>query len=546
MTVPRTSFVLAPLLFLSACHESSSNPQPSATTRTSNLGVVPLSDGFGTGRLRLIFVDEGESGFDFTGDGDTLDTVALVVDMNSDGAFSTGLAVDASVARGGASPEGIAVEGTVAFPASERATGARDRNGDGDADDFVLAVYDHDGRAQVPTPVTENLGLAVQRVLATATLVVCDVPELAQGAQDLNGDGDLEDTVPFVHDRHTRETWNTELRGARVLALGGELVALERLESEVGDRNGDGDTLDRVLEFYDVASRSLLRTTLPLSDRAPVPHRGSWAVYVDQGAAGEALFVLDPMSGEAHDLGRFRTPARALDLEPFVLFESGIETSSVWLYDRASERVENTGLHGLPVARAGRLLVNVSELVQDEDLDGNGHRDGIVAVFYDLNTGRKQSLGVDGSAEFFGDQLFLLTREELARRDWNGDGDQDDHVLQVQDRNTGRLLNTRLAALQAVELSDGHVVLLVDEESDGIDWNRDGDRLDQVVQDYDAFRRRITNLALATDGIRPSASSAVLYPVLESDQGGDLNGDGDLLDRVLYLTRTLFFARGQE
>ena len=80
-------------------------------------------------------------------------------------------------------------------------------------------------------------------------------------------------------------------------------------------------------------------------------------------------------------------------------------------------------------------------------------------------------------------------------------------------------------------------------EESGTDRNGDGDGLDLVIETYDAFTRAITNLGLATFFLFESASDKALVAVFESEQGADLNGDGDQDDRVLHLTEVLFYAR---
>jgi hypothetical protein len=83
----------------------------------------------------------------------------------------------------------------VAIRVSESAQGASDLNNDGDTTDGVLHLYD------AATGTTENVGLAAApRVYDDGRFVSFAIPEVEQSARDLNGDGDTRDTVLHVLD----------------------------------------------------------------------------------------------------------------------------------------------------------------------------------------------------------------------------------------------------------------------------------------------------------------------------------------------------------
>jgi len=160
----------------------------------------------------------------------------------------------ASSAQSNVTNVGLAATGTpqidkerVAFLVSESGEG-EDLNGDGDTNDTVLHVFD----AKKGT--TTNVGLAA---LGTPQIdkerVAFTVSESAQGT-DLNGDGDTNDVVPHVFDAKKGTTINVGL----VSPLGTVGIDKERvvfLVSESGegtDLNDDGDTNDNVLHVLDV------------------------------------------------------------------------------------------------------------------------------------------------------------------------------------------------------------------------------------------------------------------------------------------------------
>jgi hypothetical protein len=403
-------------------------------------------------------------------------------------------------------------------------------------------------------------------VVASADLVAFDVPEDEEG-EDLDGDGDLDDSSPSVHDLGTGETWSTGLRGTRVLGVAGGFVALSADEAVVGDRNDDGDTLDLVFEVYDTGAREVQHAGLAMTrifgpQFRPIAQGGRFAVVVseeDQGGGdldgdGDALdtvtFVYDPALRSTRNLGeRIVRPARGLDR--FVLVdwpEPGTPFASqlVWLYDPETDVLASTGLRGAvevlesPLFGA-KLVVIVEEAHQGEDLDRNGFLDSSVPVIYDPASGRTRNLGIDGSVQPDDeDGLLILSREDVSRRDWNGDGDRTDTVMFTWTERTGRVVNSRLAPFFATPLGEGLELMLVDEA--GTDRNGDGDGVDRVLEIYDRYSGTVTNTGLASLFLFLSSSDKSLVAVFESEQGQDLNGDGDQNDRVLHLTEVLFQA----
>lgn len=570
----RLAIVLVPALSLfGACHDGSSSqaaPTPGPGASTSNLGLA-IGRQHGSGDLRLVVVPEAEQGQDLDGDGDVLDGgfvgaiafgVVHVVDLEHESVVNTGLVL--AVTRPHSIevlPEPVLAVGSssLAFGVDELATGGLDRNGDGDAQDFVLAVYDRDGARTV------NLGLAVSRVALAHPIVAFDVPEDAQG-EDLDGDGTIGSTsVPFVHDLRTDETWSTGLRGRHVLGVMGagasrvaaHFVALAASESVLGDQNGDGDASDLVFEVYDVAQGrvqsvglALLRGNGALAS-PPFVHDGRWTFSLsewDQAADldgdGDALdlvsVVYDPVAALEHTVGPLFVVERT-GVARLVLFEQhppGFPI--VWLYDADTDVLASTSLRSVDVAQVGtRTAIGVVEEAQGEDLDRNGALESLVPVLVDFRSGREENLGIDSIAlQGLGDRLLLRSRESASQADWNGDGDREDTVLFVWHERTRRLVNSRLAVTSATWSGTEVVLLTLSEEDLSTDLNADGDALDGILHAYDVGTGGLTNLGLATGLPLQPGGERGLISVQESSQGQDLNGDGDRLDRVLHLVQT--------
>lgn len=542
---------------LGACHEDSESPTSETLpveVNTTNLGHT-CENVHRSGRLRLLEVHEAREDQDLNGDGDAFDRIAFVADLERGEVINTGLS--GGFPHSAHSPLPIVTRGaTLAFAVSEWEAAGLDRNGDGDALDRVLGLYEPASRS------VTNLGLAVRGAHSDDDLLACEVAEIEQGV-DLDGNGSLDDAVTvFVHDRRTAETWDLGTRGVSVSGVSGDFVALAVDEARAGDRNADGDALDLVFELYDARLREfhsvgLSMTRLFAPPRPPVEHGGLWAVLVseqDQGATDldgdgdsedHVTMVYDPRQRTSRSVGQ-RIAFSAEGIEPLVLqdFEPGapFQTQLVWLYHADRNRLENTELHGIAQVFDGRLLVSVDEEAQGTDLDRSGTRNSIVPVFYDPSSGRTQNLGLDAETQVGEEGLLLLSREIASRRDWNGDGDRDDAVLFTWEPHRG-LVNSRLSPRFALPLGEDVALLLNDEGDAGRDLNGDGDLADTVLATYEAGSRQATNLGLAANYIDRGTADRALFSVAEWAQGVDLTGDGNLDDQVVHLTEILFRAR---
>jgi len=136
----------------------------------------------------------------------------------------------------------------IAFQTSENTTGT-DLDGDGDLDDNVIRYYDISAGATTNTGAVGDYPSIDRDVIAFST-------SEAQAGQDLNGDGDLDDHViryyciPPPAPPHTQVLVNTRTEGERCSLCDG-ILAFETNETSVGlDLNGDGDTNDMVVRFY--------------------------------------------------------------------------------------------------------------------------------------------------------------------------------------------------------------------------------------------------------------------------------------------------------
>ena len=305
-------------------------------------------------------------------------------------------------------------------------------------------------------------------------------------------------------------------------AVGRGLVAFLVSEFQEGstDLNGDGDAYDYVLHVHDLATGET--TNLGLTSFAFDVDGPVVAFLVDEGAQGNTDLNND---GDAFD-------------QVAHVFEGGP--------DEVTNLGLATGLETVGPRVSGNLIaIPVEEFAQGEtDLNGDGDTlDMQVLHVHDVGTGVTTNLGL--ATGFFGSRgsgsliAVPVTEFDHGQADLNGDADIFDTVLHVYDASEGVVVNTGLAtSFGSIQIDGTRVLCGVAEPSQGqTDFNGDGDSTDEVAVIFDTATRTVTNLQLALASGTPHISGGfVVLPVSEDDQGQtDLNGDGDILDRVEHV-----------
>ena len=450
----------------------------------------------------------------------------------------------------------------LAFLVDEARQGNRDLNGDGDAGDAVLHVYDADTRT------ARNLGAALTEF---ATLVFEDgyllfaVSELGQGGVDLDGDGVVGGSVLAVYDAERGTTRSTGLRvQTSAIDVDAGQAGFFALESAAtGDLNGDGDELDQVFHLVDVKSGATANIGLA-GQGFLLAEAGSWSIGVQEAAQGgmdldgdgdatsSVFFTVDGASGAAFNTGlsSFFGSFSAKGQERFALSVDeasagadlngdGDRTDVVpALVDPARQLVEETGLaigSFTPSFLRGWAVFGVSERAQGfQDLNGDGDIDDDVLHVWDLATGVLQNLGVEARRVVATEEEVAFLREEAsAGADLNGDGDRADLVVHVWDSRDAAVQNVRWSALNILDARGPTVLFVTSEQEEGVDLNGDGDLEDFPLVYHDRASGYTASLGVIVSQA-VLASPAVLY-ALESEPatGADLNGDGDVADSVL-------------
>jgi len=432
-------------------------------------------------------------------------------------------------------------------------------------------------------------------------LVACNgrvgfrVYESSQNSTDLNGDGDHLDAVLHVLDLSSGIVTNVGIDASGPLACGGDkfYFGVSELSEGNADRNGDGDTFDKVLEVYDAATTTLTNVGLAVS--AIVASDQLVAFTVDEAAQGstelngdfdrtdQVLHVLDPttlavtnLMLEASDFAHIVVQGPRLgfflseDKQGHVDFNADGDASDMVaiLYDASTPTLVNTQravdpTFGLQIDSAVAAFV-VSEQAQG-GISQNGDNDAGDAVM-DLYcfagapcvTSGLIELHIDAGGGFTlqGDLLAFRTREKAQGPGSSPTGslntpdlDARDTVIQYYRISTGVLRNTKLAGVARVRIVGDVLAFGVPERlQNRTPLNGDADVRDMVLTLFDTVTQTITNTgqALSSRSCRREATQAipkgpclaaaddfVLFGAGEKEQNRtDQNGDGDTHDIV--------------
>ncbi len=218
------------------------------TGQLDNLGLAVFGNDMDlSGNVVVIPVDEQDQGeTDLNGDGDTLDRVDHVYNLQTGQTTNLGL-----------SSAGFLLEnGRLAFRVWESGQGFTDLNGDGDSSDVILHLYNsRNGR-------TSNLGIATEfDVQFAGNLLAFRVSETSQGGEDLNGDNDILDTVVHTYNIRSGLIVNQQLATySNALQIDQDRIAIKVDEAThfSADLNRDGDANDKVLHALNLKTNSLI------------------------------------------------------------------------------------------------------------------------------------------------------------------------------------------------------------------------------------------------------------------------------------------------
>jgi hypothetical protein len=349
---------------------------------------------------------------------------------------------------------------------------------------------------------------------------------------DLNGDGDRNDFVLWVHDAHTGATTNLGLANSTTFspsfvlatAPGRALVAVREASQGQGDLNGDGDTADEVLFGLDLATGAVTSSGFACQRNGNL---GTSAAFL----GSRVVFT----SYEA---------SQGADLDG----NGSIGWSAPMVWDSFATTPEalpiTLGPNGTFTLSGSWLLAQVPEAVTgDRNADGDAADYVVHWIDVDASVPSAMNTALTVATDTFqpwvedGARTAFLVSEAQRRRDLNGDGDRADRVLHVLDPAQG-VLNLGFAVGEprvgvvdvglGLALSSERVAFHVVEASQGAsDLNGDGDVADLVLHVHEFATGTTTNLGITGWWFTPGPG-ALAFSVSELLEGEDLNGDGEL------------------
>ena len=319
------------------------------------------------------------------------------------------------------------------------------------------------------------------------------------------------------------------------------------------DLTGDGDLDDTVLEALNANTSSV--TELCPADAASIG--GGMAAFLRPEPAGPAPALEAPSANVAGcPLGTNVSGGISLNDDA----DHDDDVVHLW---RGSGSVENLHCAATGVSLSSSVVAAlVDEAAQgDGPLNGDGDTNDQVVKAYKLGDPTPATCSAwhnvgqaADTIQAVGSLVAFLTPEAAQNANLNGPADTDlnDRVLQVYDAGSNVLTNTKQAAEEFVVGSDtiscGSGPLIAFRTSEAAqgnaDLNGDGDTSDFVLQVY-AKGLGVINTGQAVTPCRLEAcdprqpyrvlGDKVKFLTYESEQGQDLNGDGDTNDLILQV-----------
>lgn len=437
------------------------------------LGGVSLPGGLAVeGDTVVMAVDESAQNVDLDGDGLLTHTVACTWTVPG-GVVS--LARPAKVHPGRSSSVGIA--GGRAYFLENESVSLIDKNADGDTNDSVLQ------EVNLATYVTTNLALDADDLKSSANMLAFRVGEAAQGNADRNGDGDVNDRVECLRiprlnsTRDLRCAVKTDTQGRTYTTVSGFLVAMRVAEQAFPpvDLNGDGDTQDVVLFVHDARANLTRNTQRAVPDDTHVGGQpfliaGDSILFAgSEYYAGQTDFNGDGDALDAVAQLYLSSTGAILDLGVAVpnAIDGGLRASSTWLTMCVGE------------IEQGNVDLNANGILGDHVLFAFDRLSGSL-------TNLGISVAEEADVVLSGRDV-LFTTGEYVTGDANGDGDTSDTVVHRRDGATGIVTNVGLAvgsnSSQPSVLGIGSrgLVTVAEFANGAVDHNGDGDVFDGVL-----------------------------------------------------------------
>jgi len=292
-----------------------------------------------------------------------------------------------------------------------------DFNNDGKMDDLIVRCYNVSGQELINTKtvghypaIYENLitftgwtvryyNLSDRKTVDTGVLASVDIPSIfgsiiafptyeTNAGRDLNGDGDLQDSVVMYFDLSKKKLVSTGIVGWGV-SIYKDIIAFSTFEDQIAqDLNGDGDTSDSVVRYYNITSDTLVNTKA----------EGWWPSLNNN----------------------------------IIAFESHhITYTAISYYNISAGILVDTKVDGGMASVYGNIIAfQTPESDYGGDLNGDGDSNDWVIRYYNTSAGALVNTRAEGvNPSIHGNLIAFETSEQDDRVDLNNDGDTTDSVI---------------------------------------------------------------------------------------------------------------------
>ena len=283
-------------------------------------------------------------------------------------------------------------------------------------------------------------------------------PERHMG-QDLNGDGDKNDTVLRYMNIETGEVVNT---GAIVSGLPRAISIYDDVIAFVGERG--------MIRYYRISTGEI--KDVGMKGNTPSLH-GNILVF----RSSEQIAFFDLASATFLDINiQGSSPTIYGDL---LAFEWG---GTVRYHDLMSKKTVDTKELGSSPFIWGDIIAFVAdERTRGQDLNADGDQHDAIISYYRISTGETVYTGVSGSLPWvYGNVIVFCAYEWAGGKDLNADGKTLGSVIQYYDISTGEVVNTGILGAEP-SIYQETITYYVWESWVGCDLTGDGDVSDPVV-----------------------------------------------------------------
>jgi len=283
-------------------------------------------------------------------------------------------------------------------------------------------------------------------------------PERHMG-QDLNGDGDKNDTVLRYMNIETGEVVNT---GAIVSGTARAISIYEDVIAFVGERG--------MIRYYRISTGEI--KDVEMIGSTPSLY-GNILVF----RSSEQIAIFDLMSATFLDINiQGSSPTIYGDL---LAFEWG---GTVRYHDLMSKKTVDTKELGSSPFIWGDIIAFVAdERTRGQDLNADGDQHDAIISYYRISTGETVYTGVSGSLPWvYGNVIVFCAYEWAGGKDLNADGKTLGSVIQYYDISTGEVVNTGILGAEP-SIYQETITYYVWESWVGCDLTGDGDVADPVV-----------------------------------------------------------------